>query len=255
MNSFVSRVAARLGLEDTLTRFQEWRASERVKGPLTYNQDGLASRHNCDFIRDPRFAKAYQLGKQTGSWKDADVHWRAHVCCWAADKGKSLPGDFVECGVNKGGLARTVFDYVDFPSLPKKFYLLDTFQGLSEKYISPEERARGIQPGGYEECYEAVKKTFGGYNVDVIRGTVPDTLAQVKAERVAYLSIDMNCIEPEIAAAEFFWDKLSSGAVIVLDDYGWRQHIGQKQAFDKFAAARGVLVLALPTGQGIIIKP
>lgn len=226
-----------------------------VNGPLTYNRDGLASEHNCDFINDPRFAKAYQLGKQTGSWKNSDIQWRAHVCCWAADKGKSLPGDFVECGVNKGGLARTVFDYVDFPSLPKKFYLLDTFQGLSEKYISPEERARGIQAGGYEECYDAVRKTFGGYNVEVIRGTVPDTLTQVKAERVAYLSIDMNCIEPEIAAAEFFWDKLASGAVIVLDDYGWRQHIGQKQAFDKFAAARGVQVLALPTGQGLIIKP
>jgi hypothetical protein len=226
-----------------------------LRGPITYNRDGLATQHNCDFINDPRFAEAYQAGQQTGSWKGCDIHWRAFVCCWAADKGKSLPGDFVECGVNKGGLARTVVQYVDFPSLPKKFYLLDTFHGLSEKYISPEERTHGIRPGGYEECYEAVKKTFSGFNVEIIRGTVPDTLSAVKAERVAYLSIDMNCMEPEIAAANFFWDKLSSGAVIVLDDYGWNPHISQKRAFDVFAAARGVQVLALPTGQGIIIKP
>ena len=28
-----------------------------------------------------------------------------------------------------------------------------------------------------------------------------------------------------------------------------------KQAFDKFASARGVRVLSLPTGQGLIFKP
>jgi hypothetical protein len=247
MKQFASRIAVKLGLKKSKSKFG--------RRGYTYDQDGLASQHNCDFMQDPRFAESYRLGKQTGSWGNCDIHWRAFVCCWAADKGKSLPGDFIECGVNKGGLARTVIQYVDFPSLSKKFYLLDTFQGLSEKYISLEERARGIRQGGYEECYEAVKKTFSDFNVEIIRGTVPDTLSAVKAERVAYLSIDMNCMEPEIAAAKFFWDKLSSGAVIVLDDYGWNPHISQKRAFDAFAAVRGVQVLALPTGQGIIIKP
>ncbi len=227
-----------------------------LREPITYNRDGLATQHNCDFINDPRFAeKLIKPANKRVRGKAATSSGARLYAAGRRDKGKSLPGDFVECGVNKGGLARTVVQYVNFPSLPKKFYLLDTFHGLSEKYISPEERAHGIRPGGYEECYEAVKKTFSGFNVEIIRGTVPDTLSAVKAERVAYLSIDMNCMEPEIAAAEFFWDKLSSGAVIVLDDYGWNPHISQKRAFDVFAAARGVQVLALPTGQGMIIKP
>jgi O-methyltransferase len=66
----------------------------------------------------------------------------------------------------------------------------------------------------------------------------------------------MNNKIPEIAAAEYFWDKLVSGAVIVLDDYAWGgYHMGQKLAFDEFAAKRGVEVLSLPCGQGLIIKP
>ncbi len=65
----------------------------------------------------------------------------------------------------------------------------------------------------------------------------------------------MNTRDPEIAAAEYFWDKLVSGAAIVLDDYGWRKHIEQKRAFDDFASRRGVQVLSLPTGQGLILKP
>jgi hypothetical protein len=207
-------------------------------------------------MKDPLFMESYELGKSTGSWGESgNIQWRAFVACWAANKGKTLEGDFVECGVNKGGLARTVINYVDFPKLNKKFYLLDTFQGLSEKYISDEEKKRGIKPGGYEECYDAVRKTFKDFNVEIIRGTVPDTLPQVKAEKVCYLSIDMNCVAPEIAAAEYFWDKLVSGAVMVLDDYGWQSHYEQKLAFDRFAESKGVLVLALPTGQGLILKP
>lgn len=77
----------------------------------------------------------------------------------------------------------------------------------------------------------------------------------MKATRVCYLSLDMNCAAPEIAAAEYFWDKLVPGAVIVLDDYGWQKHDEQQPAFDRFAREKGVMVLLLPTGQGLIFKP
>ncbi|MFS8084483.1 MAG: TylF/MycF/NovP-related O-methyltransferase, partial [Acidobacteriota bacterium] len=163
-----------------------------------------------------------------------------------------------ECGVNKGGLARTVIHYVDFPKLDKKFYLLDTFQGLSEKYLTDGEKKREREwsvAWGYEECYDLVKETFKDFNVEIIRGPVPETLPQVKTEKVCYLSLDMNCALPEIAAAEFFWEKLVSGAVMVLDDYGWANHDEQKHAFDRFAASKQVQILPLPTGQGLIIKP
>lgn len=228
---------------------------ELVTGPLTYNWDGLATVHNCDFVRDGRFMKSYQLGKSTGSWGGEQIHWRAFVACWAADKGSRLEGDFVECGVNRGGLSRAVLDYVNFSALDKTFYLLDTFCGLEDRWISDAERARGIRPNGYEECYAGALKTFEGFRAVIIRGAVPETLHQVKAAKVCYLSIDMNCAAPEIAAAEYFWDKLVPGAVIVLDDYGWRGHEEQKAAFDRFAPERGAAVLPLPTGQGLIFKP
>jgi len=229
---------------------------ELVPGPLTYNQDGLATINNCDFLNDPRFQEAYRLGEQTGSWGDPRIHWRVHVLCWAADIASRLEGDFVECGVNRGGYSRAVMHFVDFPRLGKTFYLLDTFHGLEDKLISDAERKRGIPQvySYYEECYEAVCRTFEGFRTVIVRGVVPETLPLVKAAKVCYLSIDMNCAAPEIAAAEYFWDKLVPGAVIVLDDYGWQLHYEQKEAFDRFAAQKGVRVLALPTGQGLIFK-
>ncbi len=229
---------------------------------ITYNHDGLVTYHNCDFMKDPLFIESYRLGKETGSWKYVNPYWRVYILCWAASKAKYLDGDFVECGVERGGSAMAVIHYVNLRILPKKFYLLDTFCGLSEKYISEEEKKLGVSATeanahyGYEECYENVKEIFKDFNnVEIIRGAVPETLPQVKSEKVSFLSIDMNCTKPEIAAIEFFWDKMVSGAVTILDDYGWGGHINQKRAFDDFAFKKGVQVLSLPTGQGLIFKP
>jgi len=255
------RAIRRALIPDLVWRKMKWlhffaRIEEKVDGPLTYNQDGLASTHNCDFIKDVHFSKAYAAGKATGSWGNSDVHWRAHVVCWAAKKGMALDGDFVECGVNKGGLASAVLHYTELYKTSRKLYLLDTYNGLVARYLTEDEKRRDSNADGYEECYDAVKRTFSDFpNVIIVKGAVPETLKEVNASKIAFLSIDMNCVEPEIAAAEYFWSRLSSGAVIVLDDYGWSGHILQKEAFDRFAVERGVQVLSLPTGQGVIIKP
>jgi len=82
------------------------------------------------------------------------------------------------------------------------------------------------------------------------------TLRHVESNQIAYLSIDMNCAEPEIATAEFFWDKISAGGVLMLDDYCYSEEYRlQNTAFNDFAKAHNVEVLALPTGQGLIFKP
>lgn len=224
-------------------------------GGYSYNDDGLITYHHSDFLNDPLFIESYRLGKATGSWRSANVEWRTYIVCWAAAKGKNLEGDFVECGVNKGGYSRAVMHYVDFKSLKDRtFYLCDTFNGFPEdsKHLAP--------PGAlhrYRECYDEVVQTFREFdNVRIIRGKVPDTLSHVKADKVCYLSLDMNYAEPEIAAAEHFWDRLVSGAVIVLDDYGYSDNFLKiKHSFDDFARKRNVQVLLLPTGQGLIFKP
>lgn len=224
---------------------------------VTYNQDGLITVHNADFINDEAFKRAYKMGENLDSWWSAQIQWRVHVLFWAATRAVNLEGDFVECGVNRGGFARSIIEYIDFEQITgKKYYLLDTFEGLLEKYISDEERNYGVADYNYADCYDEVKKTFEGFkNVVIVKGPVPDTLTEVKSEKVSFLSIDMNCVAPEIAAADFFWDKLVSGAAVILDDYGWAKHILQKHAFDEFARQKGVPILSLPTGQGLILKP
>jgi len=215
----------------------------------TFLGDGLLTFHTADFLRDPKFMHAYELGKATGSWNGSDPVWRVNVACWAARHALSLPGDFVECGVNRGGMARAIVEYTDFGRFTdRRFFLLDTYKGHPD--VAQPNRA------SYEECYTDVVKTFLPFpNVKIVRGLIPDTLSEVDSQKVCYLSIDMNHAPPEIAAARFFFPKLMSGAVVLLDDYAFSEaYRPQKTAFDDLASELGFSILSLPTGQGMIIK-
>ncbi len=231
--------------------------SDHFLGPITYDTDSLCTSNNCDFIKEERFAKAYATAVATNPWEGFTLQWRTYIVCWMADHVKKLEGDFIECGVNTGAYSRAVIEYTDFKKLDKTFYLFDTFSGLVEDLVSEVEKQTGIQSyfGNYKDVYKEVVNTFKDFRVKIIKGAVPDTLIECDAEKVAYLSIDMNCVAPEIAAAHFFWPKMVSGAVMVLDDYGFSKHINQKLAFDDFAKEKGVEILSLPTGQAIIFKP
>ncbi|PQV62866.1 Macrocin-O-methyltransferase (TylF) [Abditibacterium utsteinense] len=222
-------------------------------GPWTFAGDGLATVHNTDFLRAPEFERAYQLGSATGSWNANQPRFRVYTACWAALQARDVPGDYVECGVNRGGMARAQMELLDFQKSTKNYWLVDTFRGFPEEQKDLVSAAMPV--GTYGECYADVVKTFAPFpKARIVRGIVPEVLSQVEAERVCYLSLDMNCAEPEIAALHFFWPRLSKGALILMDDYAYDGYERQKLALDEFAGEHGVSILGLATGQGLIIK-
>ena len=226
------------------------------QGPIVYEADGIITSNNCDFIDEPRFKAAYATAVSTNPWAGFNMPWRVYIVCFFADMVKDLPGDFVECGVNTGAYSRAVIEYINFKQLGKTFYLLDTYQGLVASQITEKEYKAGIGSylQNYTNVYDQVVETFKPFPVKVIKGAVPGTLTQCDTQQVCYLSIDMNVVEPEIAAINFFWDKVVTGGIIILDDYGFPKHVEQKHAFDQFAKEKKVSILCLPTGQGIIFK-
>jgi hypothetical protein len=232
-----------------------------VKGPLTYNTDGLATKHNADFVRDPLFAAAYGLGASTGHQYGPNLHveWRVYTACWIASNAIRLPGDFVECGVATGIISRAITHYVGWERFgDRTFWLLDTFDRYPAEQLNAQERQAGLGrlENEYHNSLDGIRKTFADYpNVRIIPGMIPSTLDEVKAEKIAYLHLDCNAVTPERAAIERFWPRLVSGAWILFDDYGWTECINQKVAMDQFAAAHGLSIFSMPTGQGILIKP
>src|SRR5262249_9297375 len=235
-------------------------------GMPVYERSCLAVwRKNLSFMNDARFRSAYRRGITSGhsyrwpgqSDPDIGIEWNVYNCCWAAQQATRLPGDLVECGVSTGILSLAVCEYIDFNATGKTLWLFDTFCGIPEEQMSEQERAFGRQAYNmwYPDCWERAKANFAAFpKARLVRGVVPDTLADVGIDKVCYLVLDMNIAAPERAAIEFFWPKLVPGAIVVLDDYAWMTHEEQKSVMDEFAAKQGVPILTLSTGQAIMIK-
>ena len=154
------------------------------------------------------------------------------------------------------GWARAICD--------RKFYLVDTWNGPPTNQYNEAEIESGrrrvadaaLARGAYVTDLDrrALQIFPSGRTQSSCRGSVPDILPSIPSIEVAFLHLDMNCAYPETAAFAFFWERLSPGAMVLLDDYAYDGHEQQTAALDAAANAIGTDILSLPTGQGLIVK-
>jgi O-methyltransferase len=221
---------------------------------------------SASFRDDPDFRKAVAAASSaTGSNQYASpdgIHWRFSTLIWAARQALAVPGDFVECGVYEGDMSWVMTEMVDLPAASRELHLFDTFAGFVPEYSSrsdypenPEFFASADQDYKRPEIYQKVLSRFAAKPyVHIHRGVVPNALCSAPAI-IAFLHLDMNSPGPEIAALDALYNRLSPGAMVIFDDYGWILHRKQKEAADEFMNGKGVDILELPTGQGLAIKP
>ena len=205
----------------------------------------LAWSRNLGFLDDTAFMAAFDRHAQTPP--ERGIVWRTHVYTWCVQQALRRPGDLVECGCYKGTTVRIACDAVNIAQHKKRFYLYDLFEhrpGMPHHAM----------PEHGPHLYEQVKARFADLpQVKVIRGQVPEVLATQAPRKVAFLHLDMNQAQAETGALAFFWDRMSPGGFILLDDYGWQLYRDQKLAADRFFAPLGVSVMELPTGQGLVM--
>jgi len=221
---------------------------------------------SAGFLSDPKFKTAFDAIRGShvyDQYTSPDtISWRLHTLVWAAKNGLNLEGDFVECGVFKGDMSWVISQTVDFASKGKKFYLYDTFDGFSDKYSSPDDYPDNpnffdFANKHYQDpsLYPYVRNRFSSRSdIKVLKGVVPDILLEDSPEKIAFLHIDLNSPAAEVGALEILFSRMSQGAILVFDDYGWKQFYKLKNAEDAFMHARGYEILELPTGQGMVIK-
>lgn len=201
---------------------------------------------NLSFLTDEPFMRAFN--KHAETLPEKAIIWRLFTVAWAAKNALRLEGDLVECACYKGFTARVVCDYLDFAAQPRRYFLYDLFEhDKNMPHHSLPEHGEGL--------FNQVKARFADTpNVVITKGRVPDSFAQAVPEKIAFLHLDLNNADAEIAVLEVLFDRMVPGAVLVLDDYGWLGYRGQKLAEDPWFAARGYSVLELPTGQGMVVK-
>ena len=129
--------------------------------------------------------------------------------------------------------------------------------------MSDAEKALGVLKRNADE----IKSGFYTLDVDEVRRILPNgkmskslsarslRLVEIASTLIAFLHIDLNCSPPEVAAADALWDRICPVGIVLLDDYAYHGYRTQKLGMDEFAKRKGVTILSLPTGQGLIIKP
>ena len=151
----------------------------------------------------------------------------------------NIPGDFVECGVWRGGNAILAAGMFKLYGSNKKIWLFDTFLGFVDAGITrgvhdgvgDAKRREELQRMYYNSEYcgnsiDDVKTSFERYgllsdNIRFIKGDVMQTLEGSDIPPiVAVLRLDTDYYDSTLKELEVLYPKLSTGGVLLIDDYG-----------------------------------
>jgi len=168
-----------------------------------------------------------------------------------------VPGIIVECGVFKGAsLSRWgMFRELLMSKFAKKIVAFDSFDLFPDTNFDADGPFRDafIDTHGKtsitkEQITKSLEMRGLGHNVELVRGnicdTVPEYLANHPELKISFLNIDTDVYEPARTALECFYDRVSEGGIVILDDYGWFP--GETQAADEFLKARNAQIRKLP---------
>jgi O-methyltransferase len=145
--------------------------------------------------------------------------------CWAY---KDVPGIIIECGVWRGGMIAAISEVL---GNQRKYYLFDSFEGLPPVQEIDGEAAKKWQSDTFGTMYHDNCKAEQSYareamdlancyNYHLVKGWFSDTLPSFNSEeQIAILRLDGDWYESTIQCLTALYPKVTSGGVIILDDY------------------------------------
>lgn len=162
---------------------------------------------------------------------------------------ESLVGDFVECGVWKGGNIILLKKLIEKFNLKKNIYGFDTFEGMVEptfydvnynnksaKKMFDEHKKKdiGFAMCSLDDVKRNIKKNTKTDNIFLIKGKVENTLKNKKKlpKNISILRLDTDFYQSTKIELEILFPRLVKGGVLIVDDYGfWK---GAKKAVDEY---------------------
>jgi O-methyltransferase len=182
-----------------------------------------------------------------------------------------IPGSIVECGVWRGGSMQAVaHTLLACGATDRDLHLFDTFEGMPEPtdrdrrhdgtlaadLLATRAKTKSVWAvASLEDVQAGMAET--GYPAERIHfhpGMVEDTIPGQAPGEIAILRLDTDWYESTKAELEHLYDRVPSGGVVLIDDYGFWQ--GARQAVDEFLERTGARLLLVPMASGrIAVKP
>jgi O-methyltransferase len=184
----------------------------------------------------------------------------------------AIPGDLVECGVWRGGnlvIAGLLRNRMGFD---RQIWAFDTFAGMTAPTAEDFKPGQGLdvedkfarldRDDRNDWCYaseEDVRQNFqsrvGNRNLRMVKGPVEETLTKAEniPERIAILRLDTDFYESTKAELEVLYPRLSSGGVLIVDDYG--EWAGARKAVDEYFTGQAIWLHYVTHTVRLMIKP
>lgn len=165
-----------------------------------------------------------------------------------------IKGDFVECGVWRGGNIMLFQKLIEYLSIKDKIvYGYDTFEGMtlpskfdvyqnnkSAKFLMNKEiKNQNLQHTIHAICSldqvkNNIKKITKTNSIKLIKGDVKKTLMinENLPKKISILRLDTDFYESTKIELEILYPKVQIGGILIIDDYGeWK---GSKKAVDEY---------------------
>lgn len=159
------------------------------------------------------------------------------IARWTVDE--EVPGDFVECGVYKGGSAGVLgIEMMRDTGAQRRLRLYDSFQGMPA--AGPEDGG-GSQTlhGSWVGSVRSTRRNLRRVGVpparfEIVPGWFDRTLPRARGRPIALLHVDCDFYAPVRLSLETLYADVSPGGYVVVDDYGCFE--GARRATEEFIA-------------------
>lgn len=163
-----------------------------------------------------------------------------------------VPGDSAECGVYKGATSWLICKSNQESGHARTHYLFDSFDGLSQP--CPVDGTHW-QAGDLSTTIGETKHNLREYEQLVfLDGWIPTRFKEVERLNFAFVHIDVDLYEPTLQSIRFFYPRLTPGALLLCDDYGFDTCPGATKAMDDYFEDKPEAIVSLCSGGGFIIK-
>ncbi|MFU0507849.1 TylF/MycF/NovP-related O-methyltransferase [Pseudaminobacter sp. NGMCC 1.201702] len=197
-------------------------------------------------LKNKKF-RAYFERFSAENWKSFERRWNLGEFLKLLSH---IPGQLAECGVFRGGNAYQLCQFAQAHG--REVHLFDSYEGLS----APNEADGAYwKKGDLSFSEELVHRNLSEFDCfKTYKGWIPDAFPQVENQIYSFVHVDVDLEQPTYDSIAFFYNRLSKGGIILLDDHGYDTCPGARKAALNFMVDKPEPVLDLSSGQGLIIK-
>jgi len=163
------------------------------------------------------------------------------------EESRGIEGNVAECGVYLGASIVPMAIYLEQHGIGKHIYGFDSFEGFDESVAvdlalggadDPQKRVAGFSEASYERLARKLRWFELHGRVSLVKGYFNRTLPRFSGHTFSFVHLDCDIYESYRETLEFFYPRVSTGGVILFDEYNDPPWPGCNKAVDEFFAGK-----------------